>query len=121
VLAQSLGTGVFGIQNIRIASGQKHVYCAPLEGGAKRVRFEISKQCLGANFEMKVIPETVFYSNGTTPMPVTTTTRSVTYGSLSHPPGFVPPGTFLVEVTGLPVGTNCSGNQSLYHVIWSFS
>lgn len=119
-LSQNLGRNLFGVQNVGIANGQKHVYCAPLQSSARRVRMEISKQCLGANFELKVTPETPFYSNGSTAMPVVVSTRSANYGSLTHPAGWVPTGNFLVEVTGLPVGVDCPNNKSSYTLVWTF-
>jgi hypothetical protein len=119
-LSQNLGRNVFGVQNIAIANGQEHVYCVPLQNPARRVRVEISRHCVGANLELRVVPETSFYSNGTTPMPVVTSSRSANYGSLTHPAGWVPAGTFLVEVTGLPVGTDCPNNKSVYTLLWMF-
>jgi hypothetical protein len=119
-LSHNLGRNIFGVERVQIANGQKHVYCAPLQNPARRVRVEISRQCLGANVELAVTPETIFYRDGTTPMAVQRSSRSANYGSLSHPAGWVPAGTFQVEVTGLPVGVDCPNNKSTYTLLWTF-
>lgn len=112
-LSAPLGRDQYGVRNVQISNGQKFCYRAELKQPSRRVKIEISKQCLGANFVMDVIPQQP-------DLPARfDQTRSVIYGSLVQPVGAVQPQSFLIEVEGRQVGTNCAGNRSLYHLTWS--
>jgi hypothetical protein len=77
----------------------------------------VAEQCETTVF-LTVTPPPLNFSDGT-PMQVKESTRSANYGGNLKPPGYVPPGTFLVDVLGGPVGF-CRNNKSLIKLSWTY-
>lgn len=105
--------GLRGVANVQIREGEKHCYRA-VTTAARRVRFEISRQCLTADVLMDVFPGAASYSDGKAIPIVLDNTRSANFGSLTMPPGYVPAQTFTVEVEGKRPDIDCPKSSSWY-------
>jgi hypothetical protein len=75
----------------------------------KWVRFEQFDKCLGTNVTLRVTPPPgATYSTGV-PLPVSEQRGTVSYGGSRSPAGYVPGGTYVVEVVGGVTGHLCGG------------
>jgi hypothetical protein len=118
------GNGNVGLlPPIRLKKDERVVYCAQLNAPVRRVQMQVNGQCLGANFLLTVTPPAgALFSDGT-PLQVVENDNDpakATYGGLTKPLGYVPAGTFLVDVLGLEVGGDCMNNGSLFKLSWVY-
>jgi hypothetical protein len=95
---------------IRLQENERRVYCATLPSPVRRVRFSADDLCTGSSVELTVRPPALNFSDGTPMLVKQTLAGSLSYGNIAEDPGYVPAGTFLVDVLGLEVGTGCEQN-----------
>ena len=117
-----IGGGNRGFVNETMAIGEHRAYCATLPVAAKQLRFEITEKCQQAIVAMRITPPAgAHYSDGATIAAVDHQYWTATFGGPRKVAGYVPPGTWIVELfSEQPNGTGCPGvNQ--FDLIWKWS